>query len=317
MFDTFFQKKTLYASITGLFLGLILLGCPFFVSATDYIYNADYPLESDITDFNYNQSWEQGTGCGNYVSGQSFTANFTDNVGTITMWAGQWNSSTSSYLCVYNCGPSCTNNLYLNHTLLGCSTTPVPIISVYDLELTSFEFSPSIPIIEDNTYFLAVGGGGIEDCDIRSGTGSVRLATEGNNTITYNAFSGIYFSSAYPSSNAYMKFTTGASCTSEYCSLCLNGDDCISAGCTWEWLPSYERYECHTTWIPYVPGCGTGFQESCYGCYTQENCESAIPEGVCEWVDRGYGTACYPTEEIPEEAVWEGAAKQAFSPLRH
>lgn len=36
MIGTSFQKKTLYASITGVFLGLILLGCPFFVSAYDW-----------------------------------------------------------------------------------------------------------------------------------------------------------------------------------------------------------------------------------------------------------------------------------------
>lgn len=97
----------------------------------------------------------------------------------------------------------------------------------------------------------------------------------------------------------------GYVCGIDHCSYCETSEDCVGAGCIYEYNSWFARWECHQEYVPYIPGCGTGFQESCYGCYNQENCENAIPVGVCEWVDRGYGIACYPTEEVPGEAVWE------------
>lgn len=94
------------------------------------------------------------------------------------------------------------------------------------------------------------------------------------------------------------------SCSLEHCSLCATSDECLGVGCIWEYNTGFGRWECHQEYIPYVLNCA-GFRNSCYACHTQEDCENAIPTGVCEWVDRGYGNGCYPIEIAPTEAGWE------------
>jgi hypothetical protein len=265
MFNTSFQKKTLYASITGLFLGLILLGCPFFVSATESTFEYTGSMtKAGHTYTDYFMTYYTSCSCyvGVFYNGSCYDPD------PVTNDANQFKPSCSTGDPQYEWYGSACN---INMESCGYSSTNV------------------VPNAYINGVFTDSGGGNW----IIAESGSQGWSTSRS-----------VYSSGGDKALILSPFAV-AVCDIDNCNLCLTSDTCQNAGCVYEWISAYEYWDCHAPYIAYVPGCGTGFQESCYGCYTQETCESAIPTGVCEWVDKGYGIGCYPTEEVPPEAVWE------------
>ena len=302
MFDTFFQKKTLYASITGLFLGLILMGCPFFVSASGLSDNFDdYTLgglENDPHDWagSLTDVDVVDTGC---FAGRCLKASA--GAGIYKIDTGLETGEFSIYTYLHSRGV--TDNLIT----IFSTDVHIPFALAWgsggDLRLLKLGGWTAIEtgtLLNDTWNLLT--------CEWTSS--EVRCKSGTNEYSSWYDFYEEYDPAGmewYSLNGEYFdNVSFGApSCGIDNCSLCETSEECIGAGCIYEYNTGFARWECHQEWIPYVPGCGTGFQESCYGCYTQETCEDAIPTGVCEWVDRGYGIGCYPTEEVPPEAVWE------------
>lgn len=328
MSDTFFQKKTLYASITGLFLGLLLLSYPFFISATDFL-NEDF------------NSYSNGslTGQGGWLF-HSMTSSW--QVQDTTSFTGK---AVRCAEATATCGndinltssPSGSESFWIyEKTIAGRNcrqarvqfdedsyTSPAINFMVFWNTTTSkcelrLHQSYGATILDDDftnfdSWFRVDIEWDFATQKVRARTGdSVYTGkwtawvdpgyggwTTGLNRLTL-------YSDLQNRGDSYIdQFSSWPYCAPDHCSYCLTGETCLANNCIWDYNSAYERWECHQEWIPYIPGCGTGFEESCWGCYTQETCESAIPTGVCEWVDRGYGTACYPTEEALEEAAWE------------
>lgn len=229
MFNTSFQKKTLYASITGLFLGLILLGCPFFVSAgTNEYFNISSAGMVDIPSSYCEDDLLQNTGSifnvyPEWISGQRWGSNSVDP-----------------------CVGEMSRNMEYNNAGDG-----------------------------DYWFYL------------------IRLGEQPPNRFysIYHREGGVW--------------SEGLGCSSESCGSCTTSENCLSAGCIYEYNEGFARWECHQEYVPIYLYCVDGFSDNCYACHTQETCEALLPEGLCEWVDKGYGEDCYPTEEAPPEAVWE------------
>lgn len=326
MSNASFEKKTLYGAILSLILGLILVVYPFFILADSFVEetfnsysNGSLTGQGDWVAHSGQSAWivqddgvysytgksvrcqESTASCGNDLSFISTPS------GTISFWL--YEKSVSGRSCRQN-GVMLDENSF---------TSPAIYFMVFWNTITSkcelrLHQSYGATIIDDNftdfdTLFRV-------DLEWDFYTQKVRARANGSNwtewvnpgyggwTTGLNSLK--LHSDLQNKGDSYIdQITSGAGCSPGNCSYCLTGESCLANNCIWEYNTAFERWECHKEWTPYVPGCGTGFQESCYGCYTQETCETAIPTGVCEWVDRGYGTACYPTEEIPEEVEWE------------
>lgn len=328
MFDTSFQKKTLYASITGLFIGLILLGCPFFIYATSYSI-IDEDFESfDIGALNGQGYWTTNLGSGDVseiqtgVSRSGKAIHILGNIvtdpagGSYTLpdpsisrtifkfWFRTDLENVPDYDDKVSTGISIIDDQSATRYLYFCDTAfNTRTIKVSNTPLSTC--TGGVGSIVANTWVLVEA-----EFDPTNDLWRARVDnSEWSETSFFNSYITIFTIKDYWTATENIYFddfgTKAGVCMLGACSNCDTGESCLENECIWEYLPTYDRWECHNVWIPYVPGCGTGFQESCYGCYTQETCESAVPTGVCEWVDKGYGLGCYPTEEVPEEAVWE------------
>lgn len=320
MFDTFFQKKTLYASITGLFVGLILLCCPFFISA-DNIFNDHFDGYA-IGALNGQGSWacSQNLWFVNNVDYQSTP----QSIRTTAQYLAQCykngdqlsEGGGSFWVKSQDCGHGTSRYETFYFRFQEGTNSKIQVMidpSQSDPDLCTLVIGGySIPLSSDyfNTWKkISVGWKQGEGVSLFRFSYDQETYSDWYSMTSFSYIDRIFIQSSYATGGSQWYIdtidTAGTICEPESCSACETSEDCLSAGCTYEYLPTWDRWECHTTWTPYIPGCGTGFQESCYGCYTQETCESAIPTGVCEWVDKGYGLGCYPTEEVPEEAVWE------------
>ncbi|GAI18170.1 unnamed protein product, partial [marine sediment metagenome] len=88
------------------------------------------------------------------------------------------------------------------------------------------------------------------------------------------------------------------------CKYCQIYENCIDAGCFWDYDPSYYALFGTSGFCiePYEPGeeqCGSFYK--CQFCMAQETCEAELN---CEWLDRGLGEKCYmKTPEMPPEQV--------------
>ena len=323
MFDTLFQKKTLYASITGLFLGLILLGCPFFVSAG--VFNEDFNGYAVDSYLDGQGGWTRTSGTGNLTITDTYclegfcavssASNYSYHKRTGSpisdgSWTWYWyrpsTFSASNYIKLWS-GGTPTEILYVQVDKSGDNLwvqfmgKPGTNITLYnDDGLFSTWFSIYCewenldqPTKNERMMRCRLNNLPFSDwIETRAGT-----ETTGRDVSTMEIMTGTGSGVRVD----FISSTYVGECTSETCSSCNTSESCLSTGdCIWEYAGA-GQYQCHAPFIAYVYGCGLG---EC-GCLDQGTCEGAEPVGTCEWVDKGYGIGCYEVLIAPPEAEWE------------
>jgi len=324
MSNTSFQKKTLYASIITLIVGVILLTYPFFIAFAyeDYIYIDwfnDYNLgdlssQGNWTSANWQvqdeKKWEGSKGiyCPNTAT---CTANKTGNL-----------STTGKYvIMVYITSAGNPKQGIQLEFKIGTTKKLEFRIEEVSGEMRVYGNTPSLAQIGTWTNFDSWQPVEVEWEDGSPDRWHYRWENEAwtdwySGTITWSYFNRVDVNGSKVGNpnNGFVYVDTIDKevqyiCQLGTCDYCETYNTCVEAGC--QWYYSEQAYllfgrggYCVEPQPPSEEDCGAFYK--CQFC-SEELCGIGELEGFCEWVDKGAGYGCYMVEPTipPEQVVWE------------